>query len=265
MGAKYGQHFLRSTRKLLWITAQINPRANDSIIEIGCGHGELTGFLVKRCGTFWGVELDARLFNILKEKFFSAPNMHLVNADFLGWNGPDTGKEFRFVGNLPYYQATVIIDRVVSDELSWQDAHFLVQKEVAERICAPPGRRQRGWFSIWVQTFASAEILGFIAPRFFFPPPKVDSALVRLTRLARPSIDKTDKETFRGFLHSCFAQKRKTLLNNLEHNFGEQFSKSEIREMITSLSIDGMARAETVELKPMVELFYKFVELGVFS
>jgi 16S rRNA (adenine1518-N6/adenine1519-N6)-dimethyltransferase len=263
MGAKYGQHFLKSTRKLLWIVRQISPAASDNIIEIGCGHGELTGFLVKRCGAFWGVELDSRLFNTLQERFSSLHNAHLVNADFLNWNGPDSGENFRLVGNLPYYQATAIIDRVVDGELRWRDAHFLVQKEVAERICARPGRRQRGWFSIWIQTFAYAEILGFIGPRFFFPPPKVDSALVRLTRVENPTICNSEKEPFQGFLHSCFAQKRKTLLNNLEHKFGERFSKAEIKELMGKLSINEMARAEAVELESLIGLFHSLVELEV--
>ena len=262
MGARFGQHFLRSAKKLHWIVSRVEPSGGDDIIEVGCGRGEMTAYLVKEAGTVLGVEIDPVLFASLNERFGSLENVRLVNADFLKWQGPNDDKTYRLVGNLPYYAATAIIDQVVGDKVAWSDAHFLIQREVALRICSPPGRRQRGWFSLWVQSKADATILGDISPKAFWPRPRVNSSLLRLERFEEPMIAMEDREGWRRFLHACFAQKRKTLLNNLCSAFGGKFTKEQLKGMIGNLGIDELVRAEALELGLMLDLFNRFVRVG---
>ena len=172
--------------------------------EIGPGKGALTEHLLRRAAKVTAIELDSDLAAYLKHQF---PKLNLIHADALkadlGDNGPITG-------NLPYSVATPLISRVLRLR---RPATFLIQKEVAERITAKPCTRDYGYFSIECQLFAEPEYLFTVRPGSFRPPPKVDSALIRLT--PREVLEVQDPEPFLSFVSRCFRHKRKTLRNNL--------------------------------------------------
>jgi len=177
-------------------------------VEIGPGRGALTEKLLERANCVAAIELDPALAQHLRERF---PQVQLIEAnaldvDFMRWGGPGV-----LTGNLPYYAATAIISRYVRDPGLLSPAVFLIQKEVAERITAKPGTREYGYFSVECQFLATAEYLFTVPPGSFRPPPKVDSAVVRLT----PKLAVTEREAFLRFASVCFRQKRKTLRNNL--------------------------------------------------
>jgi 16S rRNA (adenine1518-N6/adenine1519-N6)-dimethyltransferase len=201
---KLGQHFLadRSVLKRIGVAACFE--GEPVVTEIGPGKGALTEYLLQRAQRLLAVELDPELADQLAARF---PEIELVRGDALH---ADLGGSGPIAGNLPYYVATPIISRVLR---LGRVATFLVQKEVAERITAVSGHRQYGYFSVECQFYANVEYLFTVKPGSFRPPPKVDSAVVRLT--PRPVREVEDAEGFLRFVSRCFQHKRKTLRNNV--------------------------------------------------
>lgn len=205
---KLGQHFLVSGRILEKIAKAACGERVPLAVEIGPGRGALTEKLLERADRVAGIELDPALAQYLRARF---PQVELIEAnaldvDWSRWGGPGV-----LTGNLPYYIATPIISRFVRDPGLLTSAVFLIQKEVAERITAKPGTRDYGYFSVECQFLANVEYLFSVPPGAFQPPPKVDSAVVRLT----PKPPGEEAEGFLRFVSICFRQKRKTLRNNL--------------------------------------------------
>ncbi len=174
------------------------------VTEIGPGKGALTEFLLQRARHVAAVELDPELADHLAARF---PQVELIRGDALH---ADLGTVGPIAGNLPYYVATPIISRVLR---LGRVGTFLIQKEVAERISAGKGSRDYGYYSVECQFFATVEYLFTVKPGCFRPPPKVDSAVIRLT--PRPVREVEDGEGFLRFVGRCFQHKRKTLRNNL--------------------------------------------------
>ncbi len=172
--------------------------------EIGPGKGALTEFLLQRARHVRAIELDPELADHLAVRF---PEVELIRGDALQ---ADLGAVGPVAGNLPYYVATPIISRVLR---LGRVGTFLIQKEVAERITAGKGSRDYGYFSVECQFFATAEYLFTVHPGSFRPPPKVDSAVIRLTPRTVREVE--DGEAFLRFVSRCFQHKRKTLRNNL--------------------------------------------------
>ncbi len=217
------------------------------MIEIGPGKGALTGKLLARAERVVGIELDPGLADHLSAQYATEPRFTLIRGDALqtDWTQWQPG---RIAGNLPYYVATPIIARVIRLLLP---AVFLIQKEVAERISATPGHREYGYLSVETQLFSDPELLFTVPPGAFHPPPKVDSALVRLTprpRAQELGID--DAEKFLRFVGRCFQYKRKTLRNNLAGSCG--------REMV-DLWPEASLRAEQISLEKFAEMYRRLV------
>ncbi len=192
------------------------------VLEIGPGKGALTRPLLARCDRLFAVELDAGLAARLREQYASEPRFTLLEGDVLALDFAALGAAV-VCGNLPYYITSPIIERTLTaGGGALQHAVFLVQKEVAERIAAAPGSRDYGYFSAFVQFHARPELLFTVPPGAFAPPPKVDSAVIRLTLdPAAPRLGIADPAAFLKFLQSAFAHKRKTLRNNLAGIFGK--------------------------------------------
>jgi 16S rRNA (adenine1518-N6/adenine1519-N6)-dimethyltransferase len=201
---KLGQHFLADQSVLQRIAAAACAKDEPVVTEIGPGNGALTEFLLGRAKHVRAIELDPELADHLAARF---PQVELIRGDALQ---ADFGTAGPIAGNLPYYVATPIISRVLR---LGRVGTFLIQKEVAERITSGKGSRDYGYFSVECQFFATVEYLFTVKPGSFRPPPKVDSAVIRLTpRLAR---EVEDGEGFLRFVSRCFQHKRKTLRNNL--------------------------------------------------
>jgi 16S rRNA (adenine1518-N6/adenine1519-N6)-dimethyltransferase len=211
---RLGQHFLVKGKALERIAVAACGEHISLAVEIGPGRGALTEKLLERADRVAAIELDSKLSEYLKARW---PALELLEANALDvdWSRWGAGV---LTGNLPYYIATPIVSRYLRRPGLMSQAVFLVQKEVAERITAKPGTREYGYFSVECQFLAKAEYLFTVAPGAFRPPPKVDSALIRLT----PKDTGTAGDLVAGFLafvSVCFRQKRKTLRNNLREAY----------------------------------------------
>jgi 16S rRNA (adenine1518-N6/adenine1519-N6)-dimethyltransferase len=241
---KLGQHFLIKGSILERIAAAACSEKTPLVVEIGPGRGALTEKLLKRADRVVAIELDASLVEYLKNRFQDEHKLEVIHADALEI---DFGQwaAAPVAGNLPYYAATPIIERIVRRHAS--RAVFLIQKEVAERLAATPGSRDYGYLSVATQLFAEARVLFDVKPGAFLPPPKVDSAVVRLDPrgdFPRPE----DADELLRFVAKCFHQKRKKLRNNLADRYG--------RELIDSWPEAGL-RAEQIPLEGFREMFQR--------
>jgi 16S rRNA (adenine1518-N6/adenine1519-N6)-dimethyltransferase len=181
-------------------------------VEIGPGRGALTAHLLARAARVTAIELDSQLVQVLRDRWPDEPRLEIRQADALKTDFPGLG-EGVLAGNLPYYAATAIISRYLRNPGQLRQGVFLIQKEVAERIVARPGTRDYGYFSVETQFLAGTEYLFTVPPGAFHPPPKVDSAVIRVTPNNGRAVN--DREGFLAFVSACFRQKRKTLRNNL--------------------------------------------------
>ena len=209
MRQKLGQHFLVSGKALERIAQAACGDHTPLAVEIGPGRGALTEKLLEHADRVAAIELDPELAGHLRERL---PRLELLEANALEADWSQWGAGV-LTGNLPYYIATPIISRYLRAPGLLSQAVFLIQKEVAERITAKPGRREYGYFSVECQFLSQTEYLFTVAPGAFRPPPKVDSAVIRLT--PKRTCTTIDVDKFLGFVSICFRQKRKTLRNNL--------------------------------------------------
>jgi 16S rRNA (adenine1518-N6/adenine1519-N6)-dimethyltransferase len=217
---KLGQHFLIRGSVLERIAHAACPEREPLVVEIGPGRGALTKHLLARADRVVAVEIDARLAHNLAQMHLDEPRLEVVEANALqvdlGQWGPAT-----ITGNLPYYAATAIMERVMALGPAMRRGVFLTQKEVAERITASPGSRDYGYLSVAMQVSADIELLFEVPPAAFHPPPKVDSAVLRCAPHDRAAeLGIADRLNFLRFVSLCFRQKRKTLRNNLAAHYG---------------------------------------------
>lgn len=240
---KLGQHFLAKGKTLERIARAACGDHVPLAVEIGPGRGALTERLLARAGRVVAIEIDSALATHLRDRWRGEPRLEILegNALDVDWSRWGTGV---LVGNLPYYVATPIVSRYVRTPGLLTRAVFLIQKEVAERITAKPGGREYGYLSVECQFFAATEYLFTVAPSAFQPPPKVDSAAIRLT--PRSSLAVEDPKEFLTFVSTCFRQKRKTLRNNLAASY-----PAESYESLPEIS----KRAEQLSLREFVELY----------
>lgn len=251
MRRKLGQHFLASERILERIALAACPEGTERVIEIGPGQGALTERLLLHAARVVAIEMDPGLAAHLRDRWPESPQFHLVEGNALNFDWTQWGAGV-LAGNLPYYISTAIISKYLARPGGLRQAVFLIQKEVAERITAAPGNREFGYLSVECQYLAKTESLFNVPPGAFRPPPKVDSAVIRLTPREEPLRDETAREETRAFLDfasACFRQKRKTLRNNLAGRYpgerlaslpdlarrAEQLSVAELRELFLAL------------------------------
>lgn len=232
---KLGQHFLVPGKTLERIAKAACGQHTPLAVEIGPGRGALTEKLLERADRVVAIELDPELAQYLRERW---PPLDLIEANALEIDWSQWGSGV-LTGNLPYYIATPIISRYLRQPGPLSQAVFLIQKEVAERITAKPSTREYGYFSVECQFLAQTEYLFTVAPGAFRPPPKVDSAVIRLKPCAQFAA--VDPDGFLAFVSICFRQKRKTLRNNLREYYGA----------VPDIS----RRAEELSVEELVELY----------
>lgn len=249
---KFGQHFLGDQNVLAAIADAVAPNSGDTVVEIGPGRGALTDMLAARPNRLIAIEIDRALAGQLRERYTSKSNVTIVEHDVLEVDVAElAGGPFVVVGNVPYYITTPILFHVLKPPFP-RHAVFLVQREVAERIVSLPNSRSYGALSVNVQAMARAEILLSVPPSAFRPPPKVDSAVVRITPREEPLIEPGEVEKFRGFVQGLFGMRRKQIGKSLRSV--SRLSAEESVEVLGSLGIDPQARPETLEPAKMVEL-----------
>jgi 16S rRNA (adenine1518-N6/adenine1519-N6)-dimethyltransferase len=252
---RLGQHFLKSSAWRSRILETLPLHSQDIWMEIGAGHGEMTELLAPRIGRLLAVETDARLLPALERRARSEwTNVEIVAGDILSVELPALlqGHCARVYGNLPYYITSPILQRLFEVADSLTSIHIVIQLEVAERIVARPGTRDYGYLSTLCQFFAQPEIELRIPPGAFAPPPQVQSALVAMTLPgARAALGVADESRFLVFLQRCFAQKRKTLRNNLR----AIAPADRVEQAILECGLRADARAEQLSLAQFAALF----------
>ncbi len=224
----------------------------NGVLEIGPGFGVLTDALAKTGKKVVSVELDERLLEVLSYTLSDYDNVKVINKDILKTNIPELlATEFdkmpiSIAANLPYYITTPIITALLEARLPVNNMVFMVQKEVAERIAAKKGR-DAGAISLFCQYFSEPEYIMTVPAESFYPPPKVDSAVLRLKMLDKPRVAVKDEKLLFKVIRASFAQRRKTLANGLSSGLG--MDKSEINEILTGLGMSETVRGEALTLE----------------
>jgi 16S rRNA (adenine1518-N6/adenine1519-N6)-dimethyltransferase len=225
MPRRLGQHFLADRRVLERIVHALELRGEEAVIEIGAGRGALTDLLAERATRLAAIELDPPLAAHLRERYGGNERVRIIEADVLKVDFPALLGELgaakaRLAGNLPYYITSPILTRLFEAAGLFDLIVVMMQLEVANRVTAKPRSRDYGYLSVVAQYYANPELLFHIPPGAFRPPPKVDSAVVRL-RVApkREELRISDDAAFLRFVSAAFRQKRKTLRNNLKGVF----------------------------------------------
>jgi 16S rRNA (adenine1518-N6/adenine1519-N6)-dimethyltransferase len=245
---RFGQHFLHDQNTILRILRAIDPQPGDNLIEIGPGEGALTLPLLRACQNLTAIELDRDLLAPLQQRAISIGRLEIINADILEFDLESLPMEgpLRLVGNLPYNISTPLMFHLLESVSRIRDMHFMLQKEVAQRIVAGPGDRHYGRLSVMLQYRCECQYLFEVAPECFRPPPKVDSAVIRLLPLAAPAYDVGDYATFSSIVQTAFGQRRKTIGNSLKGLLS--------RQLIADCGIDPGLRAENLALADFASL-----------
>ena len=245
----FGQHFLHERGVIERIVAAIAPKPGDHLVEIGPGEGALTLPLLRAAGSLTAIELDAELIEPLRARASGAGQLEIIHADVLKVDlaALAGGGKLRLAGNLPYYVSSPILFHCLAYVDAIADMHFMLQKEVVERMAAAPGGKVYGRLSVMLQLVCKVELLLRVAPGAFRPPPKVDSAVVRLTPLpAAKRPEPALAPVVEIVVRAAFGQRRKTLTNALRGLLDV--------DAIRAAGIDPRARAETVPPQGFVAL-----------
>jgi 16S rRNA (adenine1518-N6/adenine1519-N6)-dimethyltransferase len=242
-----GQNFLFDPLILSRIVgvAEIGPE--DLIVEIGPGPGKLTRMLAESAEKVVAIELDDRLYERLKGELAGFENIELTHGDALKYHYEEL-PEFKVVANIPYYITTPIIFRLLNMKGNLKSMTLAVQKEVAERITARPDTKAYGVLTLMVQYYAEVDLKFPIPKEAFRPIPKVDSAIVHIGILERPSVDVKDERLFFRIIKMAFSQRRKMLSNSLKS------LREDVKEWLTRAGIDPQRRAETLSIQEFARL-----------
>ncbi len=246
---RFGQNFLHDKMVIQRIVNSINPRQGDHIVEIGPGEGALTELVLDKIGVMDVVELDRDLIPLLKIRFVLNDGLNIHQADALKFNFCQLQKDekkLRIIGNLPYNISTPLLFHLFDNSHCIQDMHFMLQKEVVDRIVANPGDSAYGRLSIMLQYFCHAEYVFTVKPGAFRPAPKVDSAIVRLVPHDKPPVEINNFDEFSKLVNFSFTQRRKTLRNILK-------GKLDV-EQIKALDIEPTIRPERLSLEDFSKL-----------
>ncbi|MBN6149930.1 16S rRNA (adenine(1518)-N(6)/adenine(1519)-N(6))-dimethyltransferase RsmA [Xanthomonas sp. AmX2] len=243
-----GQHFLSDRHYIDSIVRAVNPKPDDLLVEIGPGQGAITFPLLRRHGRLTVIEFDRDLIAPLTAAAAGVGELTILNRDVLSVDFAElaAGRRIRLVGNLPYNISSPILFHALDHAAAIADMHFMLQKEVVERMAAAPGSKVYGRLSVMLQAYCEVDSLFVVPPEAFRPPPKVDSAVVRLLPRAPADIGIDDRKRFADVVRAAFGQRRKTLRNALGGVCdAAQFEAAGVR---------ADARAEQLEVADFVRL-----------
>jgi 16S rRNA (adenine1518-N6/adenine1519-N6)-dimethyltransferase len=246
---RFGQNFLHDQSVIAHLLACLQIKPDDHWVEIGPGQGALTVPLMEKVSRLDVVELDRDLVAMLEQKFKGQPQLTIHSADALTFDFSllaSENEKLRIVGNLPYNISTPLLFHLLTVSDCINDMHFMLQKEVVDRICADPGSKKYGRLSVMMQYYCAAEWLFDVHPESFSPAPKVTSAIIRLIPHNMPPVIVNDLNAFNKVVAQAFSQRRKTLRNSLKTLINEH--------AMTNLGIDPNARAETIALADFANL-----------
>lgn len=238
-------------------------------LEIGPGIGALTQRLAEEAGKVTAIEIDQRLIPILSEILEDESHVNVIHGDVLNVNLRELFEEqfagfskVSVVANLPYYVTTPILMRLLEEKLPLEHIVVMIQKEVAQRMAAKPGGKDYGSLSVAVQYYCTTEIVCIVPHTVFIPQPNVDSAVIKLTLRERPAVEVDDEAFFFRIVQSAFAQRRKTLMNNLLALTGKD-KRAELTALLESIGIDATRRGETLSLQEYAVLSQAMSQSGL--
>ncbi len=246
---RFGQNFLQDHNIIQNILSSIQAAANEHWIEIGPGQGALTEPLLKKEVRLDVVELDRDLVELLKNKYNQQANLRIYSADALSFDFSslaEDNEKLRILGNLPYNISTPLMFHLLSYASCIKDMHFMLQKEVVDRICASPGSKKYGRLSVMMQYYCETESLFDVPPESFDPVPKVMSAIVRLVPHQHVPVQVNNMASLNRVVTQAFSQRRKTLRNSLKKLITE--------DEFIGLNIDASIRAEALSLNDFAML-----------
>lgn len=274
--AKYGFSFKKSLGQNFLIDGNVLNRIVDAAelderkgaLEIGPGIGALTERLSQAAGVVTAIEIDQRLIPILGDILADKPHVTVVHGDVLKLDLKQLFEEkfadcdgVSVVANLPYYVTTPILMKLLEERLPLQNIVVMIQKEVAERMAAKPGGKEYGSLSVAVQYYCVPQLVCTVPHTVFIPQPNVDSAVIKLKVRDTPAVEVPDEAFFFRVVQASFAQRRKTLMNNLTAFVGKD-RREELTALLTQIGIDPGRRGETLSLEEFAKLSASLLEAG---
>lgn len=252
---KSGQHFLINGHILDEIIGAADVRPGDRVVEIGPGVGTLTQRLAEAAvpdGLVLAIERDARLVRLLREFFKDSSTVKVIHEDVLRYDVRDLEQPYAVVANLPYQITGAILRLFLRfDAYAPEKLVLMMQAEVAERLLAKPGVSARGTLTVLRELFGDAELVAMVSPESFFPPPQVNSAVIKIVRHKQP-ISEIEPEAILAVARAGFSAKRRTLANALSASW--RLSKAAIDKRLAMLDINPQARAEELQLAQWIQL-----------
>lgn len=242
---RLGQSFLEDMNMVRRIVALAEPALEETIVEIGAGLGFMTEELAKRAGRVIAIEVDPRLAAVLRERFTGHERVEIVQMDVLRYDFSSAcpGGKVKVVGNIPYHISTPILFQLLDFRQSISSMILMFQKELADRIAAPPGTKNYGIPSVMVAKYTRAVSEMTVPPTCFYPVPEVVSSVLRIEVRREPELP--DGTLFAGIVHAAFARRRKTLWNNLRRT---GLPEEKVDRVFTMSGIDRTRRAETLSV-----------------
>jgi 16S rRNA (adenine1518-N6/adenine1519-N6)-dimethyltransferase len=254
----FGQHFLSDPRVLRKIVVGAGVGEGQRVLEIGPGPGALTRALLETGATVWAVEADPRMVTHLADQGLA--RLHLIAGDALRVDyltlAREAGGAFRLVGNIPYSISGPLLARLLRQRRAFTTMTLMLQREVAERLTAPAGRRSRGRLGVMAQCFCSAHTVMRLPPGAFHPPPKVESQLVRLEVLADPPTPLADEEMLWAAVRVGFGKRRKMLRNALKG------LDADLDAALSEAGLSGTERPESLDVESWIRLANALCGLG---
>jgi len=271
----FGQNFLVNEKVAERIVSFCNLSKDDTVLEIGPGLGILTRYLVKAAGWVIAVERDKKLSEYLNKELSEHKNMDVICEDILKFDldsyfkeresakqrGADSlpgflkGKKIKVIGNLPYYITSPIIEYLINYRKYIDSAFIMVQREVAQRLCAGPGTKDYGSISCWIQFYAELKKIFTCKPGGFFPKPEIESTVLGINFLTYPAYDVDNEELLFKIIRAAFNQRRKTLLKALLNNpLLKEIGRLQLEQILIDVNILPSVRAETLFLADFVRL-----------
>lgn len=265
---KFGQNFLIDAHVLQKIISAAEITKDDFVLEIGPGIGTMTQYLAESARKVLAVEIDRMLLPILEETLQEYENVEVLNADILKVDiakivkEQNGGRPIKVVANLPYYITTPIIMGILEQRVPVESITVMVQKEVAQRMQAPPGNKDYGALSLAVQYYCEPYIAAYVPQNCFIPRPKIGSAVIRLATHHNPPVKTENERLMFQIIRDSFNQRRKTLVNGLNNSPVLSYTKEEITAALAKLSLAENVRGETLSLAQFAALADTLAEVA---
>jgi 16S rRNA (adenine1518-N6/adenine1519-N6)-dimethyltransferase len=259
-----GQNFLTDKSIALKIVEALSLESADTVIEVGSGAGAITSLIAPACAKMYAVEIDRDLLKPLSDKMSQYSNTTIINKDILKTDIDtlfDTSKGYKAVANLPYYITTPVIMKFIDSKNTPDIMVFMMQKEVAERICEKEGSRIYGSLTIYIAYRYEVEAVTYVEPSCFIPSPLVTSTVLKFTKREKPYVDVLSEELFFKVVRGGFSQRRKKLSNSLAGVSDLGMTREQIEGILSDLGLRSDARAESLSIQDFAKLTNRIYDL----